>query len=187
MENLDHQSEPWTTSSVLTVTRACQEDKLGRNMSICWFIGDKTKQKRLPLNCLYLIIPECSDTEYFRVDIQTILEYRPHGPGQHFTEWNRWIFLCFWRFSPWVETKSVFKGSSSSWNLLCCSNKMTEVCVYCGDNLGTVVDIKSKRHYQEHVKVHKVLRHKKIPFKVYGQIYSAVNGCRKTLLLLDKL
>ena len=63
----------------------------------------------------------------------------------------------------------------------------TEVCVYCGDNLGTVVDIRSRRHFQEHVKVHNVLRHKKIPFKVYGQLYSAVNGCSKTLLVLDKL
>ena len=62
-----------------------------------------------------------------------------------------------------------------------------EVCVYCGDNLGVVVDIRSKRHFQEHVKVHKVLRHKKIPFKVFGQLYNAVNDCRKTLLVLDKL
>ena len=62
-----------------------------------------------------------------------------------------------------------------------------EVCVYCGDYLGVVVDIRSKRHLQEHVKVHKVLRHKKIPFKVYGPLYNAVNDCRKTLLVLDKL
>lgn len=61
------------------------------------------------------------------------------------------------------------------------------MCVYCGDNLGAAVDDESRRHFEEHIKVHKVLRHKKIPFKVYGQLYNAVNNCRKTLLILDKL
>ena len=39
----------------------------------------------------------------------------------------------------------------------------------------------------KHVKVHKVLRHKKIPFRVYGQLYSAVNNCKTTIMVLDKL
>ena len=62
-----------------------------------------------------------------------------------------------------------------------------KVCVYCGDSLGVLADDKSRRHYQEHVKVHKVLRHKKIPFRVYGQLYSAVNNYNTTIMVLDKL
>ena len=62
-----------------------------------------------------------------------------------------------------------------------------DLCVYCGENLGHLDDGKNKKYYLDHVKVHKVLRHKKIPIKVYGQLYSAVKNCKMTLLVLDKL
>ena len=51
------------------------------------------------------------------------------------------------------------------------------------DERNRVVD----KNILEHLKVHKVLRHKKIPIKVYGQLFSAVKSCETTLSVLNNL
>ena len=67
------------------------------------------------------------------------------------------------------------------------------ICVYCGENL-TLFNCDNHQnnssfslYRREHLKVHKVLRHKKLPIKVYGQLYNAAKNCMTTLLVLNKL
>ena len=64
------------------------------------------------------------------------------------------------------------------------------ICVYCGDKMNDRTDERNMvadRNILEHLKVHKVLRHKKIPIKVYGQLFSAVKSCKTTLTVLNNL
>ena len=68
------------------------------------------------------------------------------------------------------------------------------ICIYCGENLTlfncenqNVSSLSVKTFKKEHLKVHKVLRHKKLPVKVYGQLYNAAKNCMTTLRVLNKL
>ena len=62
------------------------------------------------------------------------------------------------------------------------------LCVYCGEHLlYQTSDEGLDRNVLEHFKVHKVLRHKKLPVKYYGRLFSAVKDCQTTLKVLKNI
>ena len=59
-----------------------------------------------------------------------------------------------------------------------------EQCAYC----GAVSSLpRGDLGWQEHMKVHKILRHQIIPGKYRGNVFSAVRGVKTTLQILTKL